>query len=174
MSDSIDHLNSLDAVSAQNALLQLCGSSRWAGMMAASRRFASSDALHAAADEHFELLDRDDWLEAFAHHPRIGDVENLRARFGATAAWSQGEQQGMDAAADDVIEALAEGNRHYEARFGHVFLVCATGKTAPEMLALLQARMHNAPDDELRIAASEQRKITHLRIDKLVQEGIQA
>lgn len=163
-------LNALPAGEARAALLRCCGSSRWAEAMAAARPYPSGEALLAAADRVFSQLGRDDWLEAFAHHPRIGDRDALQARFASTRAWSTREQAGVATAEADVLDTLAHGNRAYEARFGHVFLVCATGKSAGEMLALLRARLPNAPDAELRVAAGEQAKITRLRLEKLLQE----
>ncbi len=109
-----------------------------------------------------------DWLEAFAAHPRIGDVDALRAKFAATAAWASGEQAGVAGASESTLRALAEGNRDYEAKFGHIFIVCATGKTADEMLGLLRERLANEPDAELAVAAAEQAKITAIRLRKLL------
>jgi 2-oxo-4-hydroxy-4-carboxy-5-ureidoimidazoline decarboxylase len=136
--------------------------------MMARRPFADAAALRAAADEVWSALSHGDWLEAFSHHPRIGDVEGLRARFASTRTWAEGEQAGARAASDEVLRALAEGNRAYEARFGHIFIVCATGKSAEEMLALLRARLPNDPVAEARVAAGEQAKITRLRLEKLL------
>ena len=115
-------------------------------------------------EQAFDQLDRDDWLEAFAGHPRIGDLDSLRHRFAATAALAAAEQAGTREASDRVLRALAQGNADYERRFGHLFIVCATGKSADEMLAILDQRLSNDPDVELEIAAGEQRKITRLRL----------
>jgi len=112
-------------------------------------------------------LGREDWLEAFAHHPEIGDVDRLRERFGAGAAFSEGEQAGVEGAGEEVLRRLAAGNRAYREKFGHVFLVCATGKTAAQMLELLEARLPAEPAAELEVAAGEQAKITRLRLEKL-------
>ena len=136
--------------------------------MTAHRPFADAAALFALADACWAGLSRDDWLEAFAHHPRIGDVEGLRTRFANTRAWAAGEQAGTASASEAVLQALTEGNRAYEARFGYIFIVCATGKSAEEMLGLLHARLPNDPAAELPIAAEEQRKITRLRLEKLL------
>ncbi|HET7292449.1 MAG TPA: 2-oxo-4-hydroxy-4-carboxy-5-ureidoimidazoline decarboxylase [Vicinamibacteria bacterium] len=163
-------LNALPEAEAQAALLRCCGSSRWAEAMTGARPFASGDALLAAAERAFAQLEPGDWMEAFSHHPRIGDRAALEARLAATRAWSAGEQAGVAAAAPDVLDALAAGNRAYEERFGHVFLVCATGKSAGEMLALLHERLPNPPARELRVAAAEQAKITRLRLEKMLQE----
>lgn len=111
----------------------------------------------------------DDWKEAFSHHPRIGDVESLTKKFASTAQWASGEQSGVNAASGKTIEELAEGNRLYEEKFGYIFIVCATGKSAEEMLSLLQARLPNVPTEEIEIAAEEQNKITKLRLQKLLE-----
>lgn len=164
---NLEELNSVSATLAQDILLRCCGSERWANSMAARRPFATKEDLLRIADEEWAKLDRRDILEAFAAHPRIGDVDALRKKFASTAAWCAGEQAGVRDANEDVIQGLAEGNRQYEARFGYIFIVCATGKTAAEMLALLQSRLTNDPAMELRIAAAEQAKITRLRLEKL-------
>jgi 2-oxo-4-hydroxy-4-carboxy-5-ureidoimidazoline decarboxylase len=158
-----------DASSDQaRALLETCcGSTRWVRRMLALRPFGTTAALLAAArNEWFSLMPKD-WKEAFTHHPRIGDREALRARFPATHQLSEREQAGMAAASDQIIEALAQGNAAYERRFGYIFIVCASGKSAGEMLDLLTARMQNDPVIEVRIAAEEQAKITELRLKQL-------
>ncbi len=109
---------------------------------------------------------RADWLQAFASHPRIGDRDALRAKFAATGAWTAHEQSGVDGAPEDLLGELAEENCRYEARFGYIFIVCATGKTAGEMLALLKERLTNDAGLELKIAAGEQAKITRIRLEK--------
>ena len=149
------------------AFRRCCGSVRWAERMARLRPFDSEDALFDAAERTWWALDRDDWLEAFAAHPRIGDRDALRARFAATADWSAREQAGVDSTAEDLLQALDDGNQQYHDRFGYIFIVCATGKTADEMLALLRERLPNNPDPEIRIAAAEQAKITRIRLEKL-------
>ena len=119
--------------------------------------------LEQAGDEWWSL-GPDDWQEAFRHHPRIGDRASLAARFPETHALSAREQSGIAGAAEDVLDALAERNRTYEDRFGYTFIVCATGKTADEMLARLRARLRHAPEAEIRVAAEEQARITALRL----------
>jgi 2-oxo-4-hydroxy-4-carboxy-5-ureidoimidazoline decarboxylase len=160
-------LNHLDEVEARGALLRCCGSARWAERMAARRPFADASELHHAAEGVWRSLEREDWLEAFRAHPRIGNVEALRLKFATTAAWSEAEQAGVAGAAEETLQALAEGDRRYEARFGYLFIVCATGKSAAEMLALLEQRLTHEPAQELRIAAAEQEKITLLRLQRL-------
>ena len=128
------------------------------------RPFGTSEALQADADEVWSALQHEDWLEAFAAHPRIGDRTSLEQRFADTHQLSAREQAGVAGAGGDVLIALAEGNAAYEKRFGLIFIVCATGLTAAEMLGMLQARLKNDPAAELRIAAGEQAKITALRL----------
>lgn len=165
------HINELDEADAADALARCCGSGRWVAEMLAARPFASTDALLQAAAQLWAGLVRDDYLEAFGHHPRIGaDPAALRARYASTATWSEGEQAGVRQADDATLEALRAQNLAYEARFGHIFIVCAAGKSAREMLALLTARLPNDPAAELAIAAAEQAKITRLRLLRLVDE----
>jgi 2-oxo-4-hydroxy-4-carboxy-5-ureidoimidazoline decarboxylase len=149
---------------AQAMLRVCCGSPRWIGRMLAGRPFGSRErALRLARDEWF-ALEPADWQEAFAHHPRIGDVEALRERFPASGSISEKEQAGVAAAAAGTLDALLEGNRAYEARFGYIFIVCASGRTAAEMLDILRARLANDPADEIRIAAEEQARICERRL----------
>jgi len=122
----------------------------------------------AAAEAVWNALSPEDWREAFTHHPRIGDKEALRQRFASTRGWAEAEQAGALAASEDVLDALAAGNRDYEERFGYIFIVCATGKSADEMLALLRARLAHDLEDEIRFAAAEQARITRLRLEKLL------
>ncbi|HEU0054537.1 MAG TPA: 2-oxo-4-hydroxy-4-carboxy-5-ureidoimidazoline decarboxylase, partial [Longimicrobium sp.] len=145
-----------------------CGSSRWAKAVAARRPFADEAALFAAADEAWWALEPDDWHEAFRAHPRIGEKKAEAGQTAREAAWSAGEQAGMRGAGDEVAAALAEGNRAYEARFGHIYLVRATGRSAAELLEILRARLGNDAETELRVAAGEQANITRLRLEKLL------
>ena len=155
------YLNSLPMPAARTALGRCCGARRWVEAMLAARPFASDADLLATAERVWWGLGRTDWLEAFAAHPRIGDR-------GAMADWARREQAGADGAAVATLAALAQGNLTYEQRFGHVFLISATGKTADGMLGALRGRLTNDPATELRVAAEEQAKITRLRLDKLV------
>jgi OHCU decarboxylase len=156
-------LNALDDDAAAAAFLRCCGSTQWAQEMAAARPFVNADQMTARADAIWSGLDPSDWLEAFAAHPRIGERPPDASR------WSTEEQAGV-AVEEQTQRTLDEANRSYEARFGYIFIVCATGKTAPEMLALLERRLRHDADDELTIAAEEQRKITRLRLNKLLAE----
>jgi len=149
---------------ARDLLRTCCGSSRWIERMVARRPFESAaTALRIAREEWFALTP-DDWREAFSHHPRIGDVEGLRKKFASTRAFSEQEQSDVTGASDDVLGALVEANRAYETRFGYIFIVRATGKTAEQMLAILQSRLGNDPEVEIGIAAEEHAKICDLRL----------
>ena len=161
-------LDALDDENALFALLRCCGSRRWADAMLARRPFGSAHALRMAAREVWAELDRDDYLEAFASHPPIGGgAQADHAALASTRAWSAEEQSGTVGLAADVAQALRDGNRAYRDRFGFLFIVCATGKSAGQMLATLQVRLSNEADVELLIAAAEQAKITELRLEKL-------
>lgn len=160
----------VDAAPADEAralLRACCGSRRWVERMLERRPFGSDASLLAAAQEEWFALTPADWQEAFAAHPRIGDRDALRHRFAETRHLASNEQAGVEGAPPDVLTALAEANAAYEARFGYIFIVCATGLTAEQMLAMLRARMTNDPWTELRIAAGEQAKITALRLAKI-------
>lgn len=132
--------------------------------MMARRPFGSHAALVKAARDEWFALSESDWLEAFSHHPRIGDRASLEARFPNTHDLSSKEQSGIGIAGADVLQALAKANTDYFDRFGFIFIVCATGKSAGEMLALLLSRLRNDRETELGIAAEEQAKITALRL----------
>ncbi|MBS2024017.1 MAG: 2-oxo-4-hydroxy-4-carboxy-5-ureidoimidazoline decarboxylase [Deltaproteobacteria bacterium] len=168
MTTALDRLNAASPDEASEELARCCGCRRWVSGMLARRPFADPEALLRAADEEWAKVQRDDVLEAFLHHPRIGDIDGLRKKFASTATWAAGEQAGAAQADESVLKRLAQGNRDYELRFGHIFIVCATGKSAQEMLDLLLARLGNEPDAELAIAAGEQAKITRLRLEKLL------
>ena len=165
---TISELNALSADAARVELLRCCGSTRWASGMLGLRPFSDKAAALAAADAAWEETSEKDRLEAFAHHPRIGGKDALRAKFAATRSWAQGEQVGVAAADEATLDALEKGNADYEARFGHIFIVCATGKSALEILALLRARLPNDPKTEQKIATVEQAKITKIRLEKLL------
>jgi 2-oxo-4-hydroxy-4-carboxy-5-ureidoimidazoline decarboxylase len=164
------HLNALPADEAAAAFLRCCGAQRWADTMVAARPFPSLDELHEVATATWLALPEDDWLEAFAHHPTIGDRAALEQPAATASGWEAREQGGVAGAATTTLDRLAELNRRYRERFGYVYLVCATGKSADEMLALLEQRIDNDPAVELPIAAAEQDKITHLRLEALIDE----
>ena len=150
-----------------DGFLRCCGSKNWATMMTSYERFQSRDELQAVAIQVWQQMTKDDILEAFRAHPMIGaDIEELKRKFQKTSSWSEKEQSGMQSASDETIFALQKANQEYLDRFGYIFIVCATGKSAEEMLALLLERLHNDSEDELQIAAREQQKITALRLEK--------
>ncbi|MFY1830456.1 2-oxo-4-hydroxy-4-carboxy-5-ureidoimidazoline decarboxylase [Myxococcus fulvus] len=165
---ALERLNTLSTDEARAELARCCGASRWADAMTKARPFRDAEHLFSEASSQWSRTGPEDWREAFTHHPRIGDVASLRAKFAATANWSSQEQGGVSGAGEEVLQGLADGNKAYEERFGFIFLVCATGRSAQEMLGLLRARLGNAPDEELRIAAGEQAKITRIRLEKLL------
>ena len=157
-------INAAAPEAAREMLLRACGSTRWVERMMQRRPFGNdARLLFAARNEWFGLTEAD-WLEAFAHHPRIGDRAALEARFPVTHDLSAREQAGVAGARAEVIAALADANERYFVRFGFIFIVCATGKTAEQMLELLQSRLPNERSAELRIAAEEQARITALRL----------
>ena len=149
---------------ARELLARACGSTKWIDRMMSRRPFRSEAALLDAARAEWFALSESDWLEAFSHHPRIGDRASLEARFPQTHELSSKEQSGIGIAGADVLQALAQANNDYFDRFGFIFIVSATGKAAGQMLALLLSRLPNDRETELRIAAEEQQKITALRL----------
>ena len=170
MNQSVNRLNELSVNDAQAEFLKCCGSQRWASAMTAARPFAIVDELLTKADSIWWSLSAEDWLEAFRAHPRIGEKKAAAAQSKEAQQWSAQEQSGINDAAADTIAALADCNRDYEQRFGFIFIVCATGKSSEEMLAILQTRLQNDAETEIAVAAEEQRKITRLRLEKLLQQ----
>jgi 2-oxo-4-hydroxy-4-carboxy-5-ureidoimidazoline decarboxylase len=168
---SVAELDAMPKHQASELLAECCGASRWVAGMLARRPFKSRAAVLSTADEIWRSLDSSGWREAFSHHPRIGERKSAVPQSERGSAWAAGEQSGVEHADDDVRRALAATNREYERRFGYIYIVFATGKSAEEMLALACQRLQNDPDVELRVAAEEQRKITRLRLDKLLDNG---
>lgn len=161
-------LNSLPRAAAAEALRRACGSARWVEGMLAHRPFPSTDSLYARAAEEWRSATEADVLEALARHPQIGeDLAALRQRFPKTAGLSEREQAGVAGAAEQTLVALRDANAAYRARFGFTFIICATGKTAEEMLSALRQRLANDRRTELVTAAAEQAKITQLRLEGL-------
>ena len=163
---AIERLNGLSTSHAASEMERFCGAAAWCYSMAERRPFQDRQAMKAAAEASFDAMTQADWLEAFSHHPKIGDIQSLRMKFAGNRDWSAGEQAGVAVTGDDVMVRLADGNAAYERTFGFIFIVCATGKSAEEMLAMLQQRLSNEREKEIEIASREQRKITQLRIDK--------
>ncbi|HEX9085865.1 MAG TPA: 2-oxo-4-hydroxy-4-carboxy-5-ureidoimidazoline decarboxylase [Gemmatimonadaceae bacterium] len=167
---SVAELDAMSERQASELLSDCCGASRWVSGMLARRPFGSRAAVFSAADEISRSLDEGDWREAFSHHPRIGEQKSAAPQSERRSAWAAGEQSGVKQAHDDVLAELAAANREYEQRFGYTYIVFATGKSAEEMLMLARERLRNDPDVEIRVAAEEQRKITRLRLNKLLGE----
>lgn len=163
-------INKLDKNAAAASLKNCCGSQRWLDAMILSLPFDSFEQMVAKSEEIWWSLTSEDWLEAFCHHPKIGDISSLREKFAASKAWAEGEQSGCAAASEQILQQLAQGNAAYEKKFGYIFIVCATGKSADEMLKLLNERLKNDAAQEILVAAAEQVKITTIRLEKLCRE----
>ena len=154
---TLNELNILSTEDAGAALLSCCGSHKWANSVARRRPFHSVIELEETSSAIFAFMDEEDWLEAFSAHPQIGDMNSL-----------SGEQAGMTNAPEGTRRELAEANRAYLAKFGYIFIICATGKLADDMLKDLKARLGNSPANELAVAAEEQKKITALRLRRML------
>lgn len=165
---TIGQLNNLGSDALFEELFKCCGSTKWAKTLCAEKPFAGIDDLMEKSDRIWSECSEKDGLEAFTHHPKIGDLKSLEKKFAATKEWAGGEQAGVNSAGNETLIALADGNEAYEKKFGYIFIVCATGKTADEMLNLLSKRLTNEPSTELKTAMHEQNKITYLRMKKLL------
>jgi 2-oxo-4-hydroxy-4-carboxy-5-ureidoimidazoline decarboxylase len=168
---TLDDLNNQTVAQAQHTFLQCCTSSVWVERMAEARPFKDEETLKKSANMIWQSLEETDFLEAFEGHPKIGDVNSLRAKYANTKELAGNEQGLVKQASENVLELLAQGNSDYEQKFGFIFIVCATGKSAQEMSDLLQARLPNTKDQEFVNAAEEQRKIFQIRLDKALAEG---
>ncbi len=166
---NLEQLNRAAPEAAQHFFEQACCAPRWLAAMTAARPFADAQALLQVAAQQWQAMQEADWLEAFEGHPRIGDVESLDKRFANTRTTASHEQSGVESATRDVLEELLHLNQVYAERFGFIFIVFASGKSATEMLQLLQQRIDNDRTQELRIAAGEQWKITALRLQKQLE-----
>lgn len=165
---ALARLNALPLVSAERALLACCGSHAWARQMADARPFSSTSQLLDSAATVWGALASADWLDAFRAHPKIGERGGPAPQPAAASRWSASEQRRVREADAHTRAALARANEEYESRFGHIFIVCATGKSASDVLATLRARLSNAPAQELRVSAGEQQKIMVLRLEKML------
>jgi len=166
---TLQEFNFLLPKQAKKELQKCCGSKNWTLEMMTYFPFKSKKQLLKRAEKIWNKCTEEDWREAFTHHPKIGDIESLAKKFANTKEWAGNEQAGINAANDKILIALAKGNEAYEEKFGYIFIVCATGKTASEMLQMLQVRYLNTPDQEILIAKEEQNKITKIRINKLCE-----
>jgi OHCU decarboxylase len=163
---TLAEFNALPSAQAESMLMDCCGSARWAASVSSRRPYTTVEALHKAADAIWWNLERADWLEAFSHHPRIGDKPTSGSE--SARQWAEGEQTGARTATEEVKTRLARGNRAYYEKFGYIYIVCATGKSAAGMLAILEQRLQNDLASELSIAAEQQRLITRIRLEKLL------
>ena len=161
--------NATDEAAAINTMIACCGARRWAAAIVAQRPFETEEDLCAMADRIWSTMEVPDWMEAFACHPRIGERKADHAT-AKSKEWSQQEQSAAGSAAQEVLARLARGNALYEERFGFTYIVCATGKSAEEMLAILEKRLNSDRESELREAAEQQRQITQIRLRKWLTE----
>ena len=158
--------NTLTPQHQEEELFKCCGCTKWVEQLSKKVPISSVEELKIESDKIWFALDKEDLLEAFSHHPKIGDKSSLQKKF-ATKEWATNEQSGVNNASELLIDELAKGNVDYEKKFGYIFIVCATGKSAGELLEMLKKRFPNPPEVEIKIASREQNKITHLRINKL-------
>src|SRR5688572_8890411 len=165
---STQQLNALEKPELKDALFKCCGSTEWVTRLSNLFPVRDEQQLFNAAEKIWYVLPENAWREAFTHHPKIGDIDSLKEKFAATAQWAAGEQAAVTQTSEEILQELAEGNQLYEKKFGYIFIVCATGKSAEEMLALLNERLPNSREEEIRIAMGEQNKITRIRLEKLL------
>ena len=170
MSDVLARWNGLPREEAAREILACCGSKAWAENMVLKRPVTDEDALLASSDTIWRSLGESDWLEAFRSHPRIGESRAETSASPQSSAWSEQEQQKAAAAEEALQMALKWGNREYEQKFGRIFIVCATGKSASEILEILRHRLHNDEATELQLAAEEQRQIMRIRLKKWISQ----
>jgi 2-oxo-4-hydroxy-4-carboxy-5-ureidoimidazoline decarboxylase len=169
MNAVLEAWNQATAQDALDAMLSCCGAQRWAREMVAQRPIETVIALSEAADRVWAEMGEQDWMEAFDCHPRIGERKGARIA-GRSSAWSEQEQSSVARAESAVLAELEQGNAEYEAKFGFTYIVCATGKSAEEMLAILKRRLGNERTAELREAAEQQRQIMQIRLGKWLVE----
>jgi 2-oxo-4-hydroxy-4-carboxy-5-ureidoimidazoline decarboxylase len=175
MTLSIEQLDRLPPGEAAFKLASCCGSSAWIAGMVEKRPYGSGEGLLNAAEDVFRSMLHTDWLDAFAHHPRIGEEKAAAVTSAAAQAYSLAEQSTAGNASRDVQAALAAANAEYERKFRFIFIISATGKSAEDILAVLQERLANERDAEIFIAAREQQKITRLRLKQLIHaSGVRA
>jgi 2-oxo-4-hydroxy-4-carboxy-5-ureidoimidazoline decarboxylase len=168
--DRLTWLNELPARAAQQALRECCSAPRWAEQMAAARPYASAQDAIRESDAVTAALTVTDLAEALAGHPRIGERPDAGDDGAQASAWSRREQSGVDADDAETKRALAQGNLAYEQRFGHIYLVCASGRTGTELLDVLRGRLQNEPEDEWQVVRTELQKINALRLQRLLAE----
>ena len=162
-------INHLSKEELSKELYKCCGSTTWVNNML--KYFPVEELVDLLEDAEIEWWNchEEDWKEAFAQHPRIGDLESIRKKFSSTAEWASSEQGGVQNAKEETLKALAEANKLYEDKFGYIFIVCATGKSADEILTIINTRLQNSPEVEIDVAADEQLMILQLRLEKLLE-----
>ena len=170
MAVSLTFFNSLPDDEARCLLKQCCEAKRWIALMSDSRPFSSRQAIREAATKHWQTMEKRDVLEAFAGHPKIGDLDSLRKKFASTAHLAGNEQAGTQQASESCLHDLKQWNQAYEEKFGYIFIICASGLSAQTMLDALKQRFTNEPERELAIAKGEQEKILLLRLTSMVAD----
>ena len=165
----IEELNKVTEAVAVKLFMQCCTSSSWVNKMIKAMPFTDQKNLVNTANQNWQGLDESDYLEAFEGHPRIGDVNSLREKYASSKELASGEQNAVQDASEKILSELSIGNEKYYRKFGFIFIVCATGKSALEMLELLTERLSNDRTTELMISVEEQRKIFQIRLDKSLQ-----
>jgi len=168
MNPALSAWNRSEPEPAVAALLSCCAAERWAEQLVAMRPFATEEELFAAADRVWAEMQQPDWMQAFSAHPRIGDRKPAHAS-ALSSSWSRQEQVSTEAAQTSVLTQLADGNQSYEELFGFTYIICATGKSAEEMLQILNRRLDSDRPTELKEAAEQQRQITQIRLRKWLQ-----
>ena len=165
---TLHEFNTLSHDELKEALIKCCASSAWVHRMLS--HIPAEDMVELLEDAEIEWYNctEEDWKEAFSAHPKIGDASAV-SKHKSTAAWAADEQRSIETASAETLAALVKANKLYEEKFGYIFIVCASGKTAEEMLGMLHTRLQNNPQEEIRVAADEQNKITKLRIEKLLE-----
>ena len=165
---TLDELNRLGTKERAAALAKCCGANNWVEKMNTLFPVDNEDVLLNEAERIWFQCNKQDWLEAFTHHPKIGDINSLKEKYASTSVWAAGEQTSVKQSSAEILQALSAGNKDYEDKFGYIFIVCATGKSAREMLDLLLARLKNTAEQEIQVAMKEQNKITAIRLKKLL------
>ncbi|HEY6802208.1 MAG TPA: 2-oxo-4-hydroxy-4-carboxy-5-ureidoimidazoline decarboxylase [Pyrinomonadaceae bacterium] len=168
MTTRLDQLNTLSPAEAESEFLKCCGSQHWVQRMITNRPYLSVEELYLKAADLWWDLEQDDWLEAFSSHPKIGERKAATEVSTQAQEWSGQEQAGVEQAQEQTLSELARLNTEYEAKFGYIYIVCATGRSSEEMLEILKTRINNNAEDEITIAAGEQAKITDLRLRKML------
>lgn len=168
MTMQLTDFNQAEKTQQAEALRRCCSAERWVQRMLDAGSFSSKSDLLESARIHWAAMSETDWLEAFAGHPMIGDIDSLRKKYAASKALSRQEQSGVDQASETTLQALADCNRRYLAQHGFIFIVFATGKSADQMLSLIRQCLNQPTESERRRAATEQLKITLLRLEQLI------